>query len=101
MFVDAYMNYHVHFIIETHSEYLIRKLQTIVAEHNSVAENVSILYVYDADISKRPLYTPQIKEIKIDLDGRLNDSFGKGFFDEADRLSMSLLDIKVKKDENE
>ena len=101
MFVDAYMNYHVHFIIETHSEYLIRKLQTIVAEHNSVAENVSILYVYDADISKRPLYTPQIKEIKIDRDGRLNDSFGKGFFDEADRLSMSLLDIKVKKDENE
>ncbi len=101
MFVDAYRSYHVHFIIETHSEYLIRKLQTLVAEHKLETNDVSILYVYDADISKRPLYTPQIKEIGVQSDGRLDDSFGEGFYDEADRLSMSLLNIKVNNDEKE
>ena len=37
--------------------------------------------------------------IGVEEDGRLNDSFGEGFFDEADRLSMSLLNIKVTNDE--
>lgn len=101
MFVDAYENHRVHFIIETHSEYLIRKLQTLIAERQLHSEDISILYVYDADVSKRPLYAPQIKTIGIEDDGRLNDSFGEGFFDEADRLSMNLLDIKVKNDEKE
>lgn len=99
MFVDAYKNYNVHFIIETHSEYLIRKLQTLIAKKEALPNDVAILYVYDADISKRPLYTPQVKMIELEPDGRLSDSFGEGFFDEADRLSMSLLDIKVNSDE--
>ncbi len=101
MFVDAYTNYNVHFVIETHSEYLIRKLQTKIAKKELSNKDISIVYVYDPDISKRPLYVPQVKMIEVNPDGRLNDSFGEGFFDEADRLSMSLLDIKVKNDEKE
>lgn len=31
MFLDAYTNYNIHFIVETHSEYLIRKSQVLVA----------------------------------------------------------------------
>ena len=100
MFVDAYTNYNVHFIIETHSEYLIRKLQTMVANKAICNSNISIIYVYDSDISKRPLYTPQVKEIDIAEDGRLQDSFGNGFFDEADNLVMNLLNQKIQKDES-
>ena len=39
--------------------------------------------------------------IELEPDGRLSDSFGEGFFDEADKLAMSLLDIKVNCDEKE
>lgn len=101
LFVDAYRSYNVHFIIETHSEYLIRKLQTLIAKKELSVDDMTILYVYDADINKRPLYTPQVKSIGVEPDGRLTDSFGEGFYDEADRLSMSLLDIKVMNDEKD
>lgn len=98
LFVDAYKSYNVQFIIETHSEYLVRKLQTIVAKKEVASSDCSLIYFYDADVKKRPLYTPQLKQIIIKEDGRLSDSFGTGFFDEADRLSMNLLSIKVDKD---
>jgi len=90
MFVDAMKTYGTHFIIETHSEYLIRKLQTLVASKQIEAKDTSLIYVYDADKEKRPLYTSQIQHIKINSDGSLDGSFGSGFFDEADNLTMSL-----------
>ena len=89
MFVDAYKNYNVHFIIETHSEYLIRKLQTIVAKNEVLNSDVSIIYVYDKH--NRPDCEPQVKSIGISENGMLLGRFGEGFFDEADELSMSLL----------
>ena len=89
MFVDAYKNYNVHFIIETHSEYIIRKLQLLVANKNVCNTDISILYVYDKN--DKPGYEPQVKKIGIRKDGMLNGSFGEGFFDEADMLSMFLL----------
>lgn len=95
VFVDAYLGYNVQFIIETHSEYLIRKLQTLIAAGRMESDKVSLLYVYDANPAKRPLYAPQVKTIKILADGRLADKFGEGFFDEADRLAMSLLTTKT------
>lgn len=95
LFVDAYKEYNVQFIIETHSEYLIRKLQTLVGEKSIDNSMVSLVYVYDSDPVKRPMYTPQVKTIDILPDGRLSDKFGEGFFDEADRLAMNLLTIKV------
>ena len=94
MFVEAYTKYNIHFIIETHSEYLIRKLQTLVAKNDIKAENVSIQYVYSPDIEQRPLYTPQVKSISVKSDGRLTDCFGTGFFDEADNAAMELLTLK-------
>lgn len=91
MFVVAYKKYNIHFIIETHSEYLIRKMQLLVANEEIASEDVSLLYVYDADESKRPEGEPQIKDIGICSDGYLNESFGPGFFDEASSLSRQLL----------
>ena len=90
LFVDACKDFDVHFIIETHSEYLIRKLQNLVADKTISSDNVSLIYVYDANPEKRPINTPQVKTIDILPDGRLADKFGEGFFDEADRLAMNL-----------
>ncbi len=94
MFVDAYTNYNIHFIIETHSEYLIRKMQTLAAKETIDADEISILYVYSPDVEQRPLYMPQVKSISVKADGRLTDSFGTGFFDEADNSAMELLTLK-------
>jgi hypothetical protein len=41
-----------------------------------------------------------VKEIDIAEDGRLQDSFGSGFFDESDNLVMNLLNQKIEKDES-
>ena len=87
--VDAYKKYNIHFIIETHSEYIIRKLQLLVANKEVKNSDISLLYVYDE--KNRPAYEPQVKEIGIRKDGMLNGNFGEGFFDEADMLSMFLL----------
>ncbi len=89
MFAEAYSNYNIHFIVETHSEYIIRKLQLLVANKKIVNSDISILYVYDE--KRRPGYEPQVKRIGITDNGTLDGHFGEGFFDEADTLSMSLL----------
>ncbi len=94
MFAEAYSKYNIHFIIETHSEYLIRKMQTLAAKKVVNADDISIQYVYHPNAEKRPLYTPQIISIKVKSDGRLTDSFGSGFFDEADNAAMELLTLK-------
>ena len=91
MFVDAYKKYGIQFILETHSEYLVRKMQTLVAQEIVAPHDVALVYVYDANPEKRPLYTPQIKQIEIAKDGRLTDTMGTGFLDEANNLSIDLL----------
>lgn len=92
MVVEAYQKYNIRFIIETHSEYLIRKLQVLVAdkENKLTANEVSLNYVEknDEGISHN-------RQIKIKEDGRLDGSFGTGFFDEADNMAMDLLHLKA------
>ena len=100
MIVEAYKKYNVHFIVETHSEYLIRKLQVLVAGNSDELnkqinkEDVSILYIYSPkDVAEKG--APQVKRIGIGEDGRLDSPFGPGFFDEADNLAMDLLRLKA------
>lgn len=95
MIVDAYKNYHVEFIVETHSEYLIRKLQTLVAKKELTPNEVSLQYVYDASPEKRPIGEPHVKNIPLREDGILLEPFGPGFLDEADNLAMDILTIKT------
>lgn len=98
MLTDAYINYNIHFIVETHSEYLIRRLQNIIGDSQSglLPRDISINYVYSKDdLDYNPSYP--IKRINIQSDGRLEDSFGKGFFDEADRQVEELVNRKVKR----
>lgn len=91
MFTIAYKKYNIRFIIETHSEYLIRKMQVLVAKKRVEPGEVSLLYVNSANADKRPEGEPHVKEIGICEDGYLSDSFGTGFFDEATSLSHQLL----------
>lgn len=87
MFVEAYQKHNIHFIIETHSEYLIRKLQVMVADKESTlaSDDVSLNYV-----EKDEEGISHNRQIKILEDGSLSDSFGSGFYDEADALAIQL-----------
>ncbi len=91
MFADAYKNHGIHFIVETHSEYMVRKLQTLVARKELTPEEVSLQYFYNPNIEQRPQGEPQVKDIPIGEDGILLAPFGPGFLDEADNLVMDIL----------
>lgn len=83
-FVDAY-NEDNNFVIETHSEYLIRKLQYLVATDKISPEDIIIYYLGDNPDAK-----DYVKEIKIAQNGQLTENFGTGFFDEAANLMIDL-----------
>ena len=89
LFVEAYKDHHIHFIIETHSEYLIRKLQVLVAEKKLKPSEVSLNYV---DKDKKGV--SHNRQIEIQEDGGLSESLGSGFFDESDRLAIDLFRLK-------
>lgn len=88
VFALANKKYGVNFIIETHSEYLIRKLQYLTAtnevEYNLNTKDSTVYY----------LSSEKMKKINILKDGSLSDDFGKGFYDEAIGLKLELLSLK-------
>lgn len=90
--IDAYKQYGVHFIIESHSEYLIRKLQVLVSSEKVDNNLISLLYINPASRSE---YLPLLTDIGIDKDGMLKNEFGTGFFDESLRLSRELFKSKT------
>lgn len=78
------------FIIETHSEYLIRKTQVLVKdfyEHNSSrSANPFKVYYFNSLPQDNPYY-----EMEYQLDGCFANDFGEGFFDEASNLAYEIL----------
>jgi len=76
------------FIIETHSEYLIRKLQYLTAKGDIKGENIQIYYFNHPN--SIPDGEEHVKGININKDGSLTDGFGTGFFDEADNIALEL-----------
>ena len=89
MFYDAYINYNVNFIIETHSEYLIRKSQAIVAgrkyESNAEVEEKCPFQTYYVPNGALPYSLGYRK------DGKFKEIFGSGFYDEASNLAFEIL----------
>lgn len=82
-------DYHCKFIVETHSEYLIRKTQVLVAEANYVDEKdlvennpFKVYYFPSEDVPYMMQYT---------LSGRFANKFGEGFFDEAGKSNLITL----------
>ena len=88
MFYEAYSKYNIQFIIETHSEYLLRKVQTLISAKALVPDEVSMIYVEDDEEVKKG--SPKVRRIPVKEDGRLAAPFSPGFYDEADNLSLEL-----------
>jgi AAA15 family ATPase/GTPase len=89
MLVDIQKTFNVNLIIETHSEYLIRKLQYLTAV-NEIQPGDALIYYFN-NPKKVPKGEEQIKRISIDENGSLSDNFGPGFIDEGTNIKFELL----------
>lgn len=86
MFYDAYKNYGIKFIIETHSEYIIRRSQLFVKELKNFDANPFATIYFDKDITKEEF----VWNMKYREDGKFANEFGSGFFDESTNLAFDL-----------
>lgn len=84
LFAELHDKYSLTFIIETHSEYLIRKTQVIVADKKN-----NILYVNPFKVYFFPQKEPPY-ELEYRKDGKFANEFGTGFFDEASNLAFEI-----------
>lgn len=80
------------FVVETHSEYFIRKLQYLVAKQEVKPDDVNILYFENPH---KNYEGEQIKRLEMRPDGILKQDFGTGFFDESVRLTVDLLKLQA------
>lgn len=94
LFMDANREFNQRFLLETHSEYLVRKLQVLVARGELQNSKVSIYYFNKATKNQKS----GVSHISIDPDGALSESFGPGFFDESANSRYELL--KINKEQN-
>jgi hypothetical protein len=88
MFVKASNLFGIQFIIETHSEYLIRRLQYLTAKKEISPKDVSIYYFNNPE--KIPNGEKQVNKIEIRSDGILKQDFGSGFYDQATNSTYDL-----------
>lgn len=80
----------VRFVVETHSEYLVRRMQVIVAstikqgeqDIDSMNRDLKVYYFSD----KMLPYSMNFKN-----NGRFENKFGQGFFDESSRMNYDLV----------
>lgn len=87
-FIATQITFKYQLIIETHSEYLIRKMQYLIATKKYKSEDLALYYFYKpVDV---PLGEKQVKTIGVAENGLLLDDFGNGFIDEADSIAMNL-----------
>lgn len=79
---------HVTYMVETHSEYIVRRYQAMIAHGLIPSDEVGIIYFSDPSLSQEEL--PQSGEtvwsIGFNEDGTLTRDFGPGFFGEAANL---------------
>ena len=90
MLVEASRKFNIQFIIETHSEYLIRKLQFLTATGEIKPEMTQIYYFHHPERIPEGEGEAQIRKINIEKNGALSKNFGPGFFDEASTLFFLL-----------
>jgi hypothetical protein len=92
MFCDATNTLHKQLIIETHSEYFVRKFQYLVGKKTIEAQKVKIFYFNK--LKEKKGISPIVQNIDILEDGSLSQNFGSGFFDESDNLAIDLFNLK-------
>lgn len=84
----------VEFIVETHSEYIIRRSQVLVAEKElEIKPNENPFRIY--------YFMPEGNPYRLGYreDGTLDNHFGEGFFDEATSSTFELMRLKRRKQE--
>ncbi|MGV0924105.1 AAA family ATPase [Empedobacter tilapiae] len=94
MFYEAFHKYGIKFIIETHSEYIIRKSQLIFKQNNFENNSNPFATIYfDKDITKDEFVWNMIyKE-----DGFFANNFGEGFFDATSNINLELFRLNRSK----
>ncbi len=98
LFVDVMKNYKARFIIETHSEYFIRKLQYLVATSYAPKKTKSSLPLLPHHVKLYYFNEPVNNYGKWDLieisrDGRLTQDFGTGFLDESTKIIFDIWNL--------
>jgi|GEM_PF-3509713 len=84
-------------IIETHSEYLVRRLQYLVAsKENPLTSGDVQIYYFNNPLEETFNEGKQIIDIKIHHNGSLSENFGSGFIDEADNTALDLYLLQYK-----
>lgn len=85
---DCHMSFDLHFIIETHSEYMIRRSQIVAIENDHLGElgdnPFSVTYFTGKD--EGPFY-----QLNYTTDGTFDQDFGTGFLDEASAMTLKIL----------
>lgn len=93
-FHDVNKEHGIEFIIETHSEYLIRKSQNIIVKEeytNDEGLNPHPFKLNYFDVDNGPY------EMKYQETGKFDRKFGKGFFDYSDELEVETYKLNLKK----
>ena len=89
-FFSLNKDYGFQFIIETHSEYLIRKSQVLVAKEHFASQEELL-----KESPFKVIYFPGDGKLPYDMlyrpDGKFANEFGYGFFDEASNLVFDIL----------
>ena len=93
MFVEASKLFSIQFIIETHSEYIIRRLQYLTAKKEIKSEDTIIHYLFNPESEHTKQTNEQLRTIRIKEDGRLDKEFGTGFFDESTKLIENIWNL--------
>lgn len=85
LFLEVNQDYKIKFLIETHSEYLIRKTQLLVKQKEfEIKPNENPFSVLYFDNDKQ--YKMNYRE-----DGKFIEEFGTGFFDESRKIVKQLI----------
>jgi predicted ATPase len=84
LFLETAQQQGFQIILETHSEYLIRKMQLLVGSKQIDSTQVELYYLEEE--SQRHIF--------IQPDGKLSEPFGTGFLDEAGEEALALLRIQ-------
>ena len=91
LFLYLNKEYHCKFVVETHSEYLIRNTQVLVAREGYEDEasmknnNQFKVYYFDGENKDKSYYSMEYR-----TDGKFSNEFGTGFFDTASNLAFEL-----------
>ncbi len=94
LFLDVHENHGIDFLVETHSEYMVRRTQVLVAElgfGGPLGEN-PFTAIYFPKYLNDPPYQLVHQE-----DGTFDKSFGSGFLDEASKHTLELIRMRREK----